>query len=85
MTAYIFELGRLIDVRVFHNPKYNPYPGNRIENIRFEEITFNGQCDNPSIIDGYDETRTVDGVHIHNLKINGKLIEHAGGRQLPMQ
>lgn len=72
-----FERGRLIDVRVFHNPKYNPHPGNRIENVRFEEITFNGECDNPSVINGYDETRIVDGVHIRNLKINGKLIESA--------
>lgn len=70
-----FELGRLFDVRVFQNPKYNPHPGNRVERIRFEDITFDGHCDNPSIINGYDEARIVDGVHFHNLRINGRLIE----------
>jgi polygalacturonase len=43
-----FELGRLIDIRIYQNPKYNPCPGSRVENIRFENITFTGTCDNPS-------------------------------------
>ncbi|OMF38843.1 hypothetical protein BK133_01190 [Paenibacillus sp. FSL H8-0548] len=67
-----FELGRLIDIRVFHNPKYNPAPGNRVENIRFENVSFNGLCDNPSIIEGFDEKRIVDGIQFVNLRINGE-------------
>jgi hypothetical protein len=66
-----FELGRLIDIRVFQNPKYNPSPGARVENIRFEHITFDGTCDNPSVIEGFDESRIVDGVKFRNLRING--------------
>ncbi|CAM4418282.1 glycosyl hydrolase family 28 protein [Paenibacillus alkaliterrae] len=58
-----FELGRLIDIRVFQNPKYNPSPGNRVENIRFENIEFNGVCDNPSFIEGFDGERIVEGGH----------------------
>jgi hypothetical protein len=69
-----FELGRLFDIRVFHNPKYNPYPGNAIKNIQFENIFFNGTCENPSIIEGYDEARTVDGIEFRNLWINGIVI-----------
>jgi hypothetical protein len=69
-----FELGRLIDIRVFHNQKYNPAPGNRVENIRFENITFNGTCEKPSVIKGFDETRIVDGVTFQNLRINGRHI-----------
>ncbi|XEC96031.1 glycosyl hydrolase family 28 protein [Paenibacillus tarimensis] len=69
-----FELGRLIDIRIFQNPKYNPSPGSRVENIRFENITFTGTCDNPSVIKGFDETRTVDGITFHNLRINGRHI-----------
>lgn len=70
-----FELGRLFDIRVFHNPKYNPHPGKRVENVRFDNISFDGICDNPSVIAGYDEQRLVEGVHFRNLRINGRLIE----------
>jgi polygalacturonase len=70
-----FELGRLFDIRVFQNPKYNPSPGNRVENIRFENITFEGVCDNPSVIEGFDESRIVDGVTFRNLRINGRHIQ----------
>ncbi|RCW45443.1 glycosyl hydrolase family 28 protein [Paenibacillus prosopidis] len=66
-----FELGRLIDIRVFQNPKYNPSPGNRVENIRFENIEFNGICENPSVIEGFDGDRIVDGITIENFRING--------------
>lgn len=70
-----FELGRLIDIRVFHNPKYNPAPGNRVEHISFDHISFTGECENPSVIEGYDETRVVDGVTFRNVRINGRHIE----------
>lgn len=72
-----FELGRLFDIRVFHNPKYNPHPGNRVENIRFDNVSFDGECGNPSVIAGFDEQRAVDGVHFRNLRINGRLIDSA--------
>ncbi|KRE48761.1 glycosyl hydrolase family 28 protein [Paenibacillus sp. Soil522] len=72
-----FELGRLIDIRVFQNPKYNPSPGNRVENIRFENIEFNGICDNPSVIEGFDEERIVDGITIKNFRINGSQVTDA--------
>ncbi|MDQ0060305.1 glycosyl hydrolase family 28 protein [Paenibacillus harenae] len=72
-----FELGRLFDIRVFHNPKYNPHPGKRVENIRLRNISFDGVCGNPSVIAGYDGQRTVDGVHFRNLRINGRLIGSA--------
>ncbi|CAM4400173.1 hypothetical protein L1N85_24330 [Paenibacillus alkaliterrae] len=72
-----FELGRLIDIRVFQNPKYNPSPGNRVENIRFENIEFNGVCDNPSVIEGFDGERIVEGATIENFRINGTLVTDA--------
>ncbi|HTG67854.1 MAG TPA: glycosyl hydrolase family 28 protein [Candidatus Udaeobacter sp.] len=72
-----FELGRLIDIRVFQNPKYNPSPGNRVENIRFENIEFNGISDNPSVIEGFDEERIVDGIHFENVIINGETVMDA--------
>jgi hypothetical protein len=72
-----FELGRLIDIRVFQNPKYNPAPGKRIENVLFDNIAFDGVCDNPSVIAGFDDKRIVDGVRIRNLRINGKVVVSA--------
>ncbi|MDQ0889714.1 hypothetical protein QFZ81_004802 [Paenibacillus sp. V4I9] len=67
-----FELGELFNIRVVHNPKYNPHPGKRVENIHFKDIVFNGICENPSRIEGFDETRVVDGVTFENVIVNGR-------------
>ncbi|MBD0382951.1 hypothetical protein ICC18_22840 [Paenibacillus sp. WST5] len=67
-----FELGELFNIRVVHNPKYNPQPGKRVENIYFKDIVFNGNCENPSRIEGFDETRVVDGVTFENVYVNGR-------------
>ncbi|WP_433939646.1 glycosyl hydrolase family 28 protein [Paenibacillus lautus] len=72
-----FELGRLFDIRVFHNPKYNPVPGNRVENVYFNDISYQGTCDNPSVIAGYDAKRMVTGIHFRNLRINSEPIMNA--------
>ncbi|XEC95846.1 glycosyl hydrolase family 28 protein [Paenibacillus tarimensis] len=69
-----FELGQLIDIRVLFNPKYNPCPGFRVENIVFDNIAFNGTCDNPSVIAGFDDSRIVKGVRFRNLRINDRHI-----------
>jgi hypothetical protein len=69
-----FENGRLFDIRVFKNGDYNPAPGNRIMNIYFKDISYNGNGEHPAQIIGYDEERVVNGVTIQNLKINGKHI-----------
>jgi hypothetical protein len=70
-----FELGELFNIRVVHNPKYNPQPGKRVENILFKDIVFNGICENPSRIEGFDETRIVDGVTFENVFVNGRQLE----------
>ncbi|MBE1440588.1 glycosyl hydrolase family 28 protein [Paenibacillus sp. OAS669] len=69
-----FELGRLIDLRVVWNKDYNPVPGNRIENIRFENIIYNGANRMASQIFGYDTDRPVTGIRFQGLQINGELI-----------
>jgi len=69
-----FELGQLFDIRVLFNPKYNPCPGYRVENILFDNIVFNGTCDNPSVIAGFDESRIVKGVRFRNVRINNRHI-----------
>ncbi|RIX51403.1 hypothetical protein D3P08_15905 [Paenibacillus nanensis] len=72
-----FELGRLIDIRVFWNEKYNPCPGSRVEHVFFRNLSYTGECGNPSVIAGYDADRLVDGVHFRNLRLNGKLVRNA--------
>jgi len=76
-----FELGRLIDIRVFWNERYNPHPGNRVEHIYFENISFQGDCPNPSVIAGYDAERTVSHVHFRNLQLNGRVVTSAEAGQ----
>ncbi len=71
-----FELGQLFDIRVLFNPKYNPCPGYRVENILFDNIVYNGACDNPSVIAGFDESRIVKGVMFRNVRINGRHLLH---------
>lgn len=72
-----FELGRLVDIRVVWNKDYNPVPGRRIEDIRFERIVYNGANRLPSRIFGFDPERTVTGVQFHGLYINGAEITEA--------
>lgn len=69
-----FELGRLIDLRVVWNKDYNPLPGRRIEQIRFEDVSYNGENAHPSQIFGYDDERTADHVSFKRLKVNGQTI-----------
>ncbi|KKI92180.1 hypothetical protein WQ54_10845 [Bacillus sp. SA1-12] len=72
-----FELGQLVDIRVVFNKKYNPVPGNRIHNITFKNIEYNGRNEKPSRIYGYDSGRSVKDVSFSNLRINGRIIRNA--------
>lgn len=74
-----FELGRLVDIRVIWNKDYNPVPGRRIEDIRFERIVYTGANRIPSQIFGFDAERMVSGVQFCGLRING--MEIAGPEQ----
>ncbi|MDQ0889665.1 hypothetical protein QFZ81_004753 [Paenibacillus sp. V4I9] len=69
-----FELGQLFDLRVVWNKDYNPVAGNRIENITFRNVSYNGKNANSNRIYGYDKERAVEGVQFINLRINGQLI-----------
>lgn len=72
-----FELGQLLDIRVVFNKKYNPVPGNRIENIMFKDVEYNGKSENPSRIFGYDSERIVKDITFKNLRINGHVVQSA--------
>ncbi|HMM03360.1 MULTISPECIES: glycosyl hydrolase family 28 protein [unclassified Dysgonomonas] len=67
--------GQLFHVRVMYNKKYNTGPGKGIENITFKNIYYNGYRENPSVIEGYDDSRRVGNISFENIVINGKRIK----------
>lgn len=69
-----FQEGQLFNFRVYFNEKYSGAPGRDIENIVLKNIQYNGNSANPSVIGGYSKERSVNGVRIEGLKINGKPI-----------
>lgn len=72
-----FQEGQLFHFRIVFNPKYSAASGRGIENITLENIQYNGNGANPSIIHGYDKGRVVKDIQFKGVKINGKLIENA--------
>ncbi|MDQ0060306.1 glycosyl hydrolase family 28 protein [Paenibacillus harenae] len=72
-----FELGQLFDIRVVWNKDYNPVAGNRIENIEFRDISYNGRNEHPSRIYGFDEERMVTDIKFINVRINGEVVTDA--------
>ena len=64
--------GSLLQVKVGFNKKYCMAPGRGVEDIIFRNIRYNGECTGLSIINGYDESRTVRNVSFQGLKINGR-------------
>lgn len=69
-----FRKGKLFDIRIVFNRKYCKAPGSSIENISFNNVSYNGNRSELSLIVGYDETRKIKGVRFNNLSINGKKI-----------
>ena len=69
-----FREGQLLNLRIFYNKKYCAAPGRGIENVLFKDITYNGDRANLSIIEGYNEERTIRNIRFENLRINGQLI-----------
>jgi hypothetical protein len=69
-----FEEGQLFNIRIIEHPHYTTGPGRGIENITFKNISYSGDADNGSVIQGFDSTRLVKNVKFENLRINGKQI-----------
>jgi hypothetical protein len=69
-----FRQGQLVNMRVMYNQKYNTSPGRGIRGVYFKNLSYHGTHANPSILVGYDETRTITDVTFENLVVNGKLI-----------
>lgn len=64
--------GRLFHINVRFNEKYDKEPGQEIDGVVFRNITYDGTGENPSLIKGLDERRTVRNVTFENVVINGE-------------
>ena len=65
---------RLFEMRVDYSEKYNRAPGNRVENVRFRNISVTAPEGNinPSLIIDYDKQRSVGGYTLENVTVNGR-------------
>lgn len=66
------EHGKLLDVQVVHNEKYNPVPGRRIENVTFRNIRCDCVPPVDSVIAGFDAEHCVSGVVLENVTACGE-------------
>lgn len=66
--------GSIINMRVCFNSKYCAAPGRGIKDVNFNLIRYTGDAPEMSIITGYNEERTIDGVHFRDFRINGRHI-----------
>ena len=69
-----FRQGQLFNLRIFYNEKYCEAPGMAIENVRFKNISYEGNNAGMSVIAGYNSDRKIKNITFENLTINGKLI-----------
>ena len=63
--------GRLFNINVRFNSKYDKQPGRGIEDIIFRNIIYNGVGENPSLLKGFDKERSVKNIIFDNVIING--------------
>ena len=65
------EHGKLFDIQVKFNPKYNPAPGRAIENVTLRNIACSCVPSVDSVIAGYDAEHSVTGVKLENVTVCG--------------
>lgn len=72
-----FQEGKLINLRVVFNKKYNTGPGRGIEDVYFNNVVYNGINNSLSVVRGYDANHRIKHVVFRNLQVNGRQILHA--------
>lgn len=68
------EQGSILQAKVCWNDKYCTAPGRGVENITFRNIRYYGDPSYISVINGYNEERTIRNISFEGLKINGRTI-----------
>lgn len=71
--------GRLFNICVNFNPKYDKQPGRGIERVTFRNISYQGVGENPPRIKGLDKSRMVRNVTFENVVINGERMRDLKG------
>lgn len=66
------EHGKLLDVQVVHNAKYNPVPGKRIQNVTFRNIRCDCLPQVDGVIAGYDAEHCVTDILLENVTACGE-------------
>ncbi|KAJ5851434.1 pectin lyase-like protein [Penicillium soppii] len=69
MRVESIRLDQLINMRVMNNTKYNTSPGRGIRNVYIKDLSYEGPNENPSMMLGYDEDRTISNVAFENLGV----------------
>ncbi|MDR2680803.1 MAG: glycoside hydrolase [Tannerella sp.] len=64
--------GQLFNMRIVYNEKYSAAPGNGISDVSFRNIYYSGHGENPSVIEGFDESRMIRNISFENIVIHGK-------------
>lgn len=70
------EEGKLFQFRVAYNDKYNTSPGRGIRNVLMRNVSYTGAgMPSASLIVGYDQERTVEGVRFENVTVGGRPLD----------
>ena len=77
-----FRINQLFNIRVFKNGNYNKSPGKAVTNVKFSNITYNGNNAVCSQICGYNEARRVSGVSFKNVVLNGEKLKDGNNKWL---
>lgn len=67
--------GQLFHLRVMNLPRYCTGPGRHVEHVTFRNITYTGQGENLSVVQGYSPEGMVRHVRFENVVLNGKRAE----------
>lgn len=74
------EEGKIFNVEVVYNSKYNTGPGRGIRNVVFRNVTWPNLPDLvPSSIKGLDFDHAVEGVVFENLRVGGRKVKNTDG------
>lgn len=64
--------GMLFNVRSVYNEKYSHAPGRGVRNVVLKNIVYHGNDANPSVLEGYSDVGTVEGITIEDVVVDGR-------------
>lgn len=68
--------GKLFNFAVIGDDRFSKSPGGGIANVTLRNVSYTGKgVFGPSIIQGYDQARAVQGVRLENVRVGGQLLD----------